>query len=109
MDTILNALGKIFFGIIVSYLLLCLTTYIVMDVADLFNVKFITNLGYVTVFALIFIVRLVGVDAKSVRESIEISDDDDTKINSFVISLVQAVLLLLIWAIAYMSHWFLIG
>jgi hypothetical protein len=109
MEALFNTLGKLFFGIIVSYLLLCLTTYIVMDIADLFNVKFITDLGYVTVFAVIFIIRLINVDSKAVREYIDKADDDSNTTNSFVVSVVQTILLLCIWAIAYMSFWFLVG
>jgi hypothetical protein len=106
MGKLFESFGKICFSIAITYLMLCLTTYIVMDVADLFNVNFITQLGYISVFGIIFIIHLIKIDSKSVREYLDKPSDDSS--NSLVVSFVQTILLLLVWGVAYVSFWMLV-
>jgi hypothetical protein len=109
MGKLFEAFGKIMFNVVVGYLLVCFTTYVVIDIATLFNIEFITNMTYVTVFGTIFIIHLLSLDGKTIRFYIKLSNDESDDTSSFTINVIQAITILCLWGIAYFSHWLLIG
>ena len=100
----MKTLGKIFAVIItlvISVLISLLKTYVVLDVAELFNIAFILQFSFAQVFGILFIIGLFVTKFDSNNDS---KDFVDGIINIFAKQILMITAILISWVLVYLVY-----
>lgn len=95
MSDLFSAIGKILFILVLGFLFSLLKTYIILDIANLFQLGFVTELGFAKVYGLIMLFALFSYKINS--ESTD-SDEYFSKVIGSVFTF------LVTWGVAYLIY-----
>ena len=96
----MNTISNIAVHVLLGVLLTAFMTTAILDVATLYSITFITELGFVQLFGTLMIVRLISLKKSDIVESIR-GDDD---IGGWY-HIITAIFILIFWGLSYVSFW----
>ena len=100
MEKLFSSLFGFAIVLAISILVSCLATFIIMDVAELFDLTFIAELSFVQVFGAMMIWGLMKMKMKVLEDSDEFDLGE-----SFAKYVLLCIIYLVFWGLAYISHW----